>query len=146
MSKVSIELDLKVVQTAINAKVAPAVAAVLSTVDLPGLIEGALLKEAPKPSRYASLISIFDDRAVGSARAIDGMIDAAIHDIAKEYVKTAVEGERPRIEAAFEKALRASQSKLAKTMVSTLVDGLEADWSFELQTTATVKEPERSYD
>jgi len=143
-STVSIELDLAVVQEAIHAKVQPAVEAILSTVDLPSLIEKALLKEQPIPSRYSlTAMMYWADSRLG--RPIDALVDDALAEAAKAYVAAAVKAERPKIEAAFQKMLSNSSSKLARTMFRALNGALESDWGFTINTQIEAKEPSR-YD
>ncbi len=146
MSKVHIELDLEIVQKVIHARIQPAVDEILDGVDVPALIKKALLKK-PEGGRdyYTTAMYMMGYGGRASGPAVEQLIDSAIYSAAKIYVENAVERERLNLEAAFEKMLRNSSSKLAKTMVASLQSGLKNDWSFTIDTQIGVKEPEREY-
>lgn len=137
MSKVSIELDLKVVQDAIHAKVAPVVDEILAGVDIPALIKEALLKKPDREDFYLPMMGYRRPQA-----PVDDLVDAAVADAARTYVKNAIEGERAKLEAAFSKMLQNSSSKIAKTMVKALTDGMDGDWRFAIDTKITPTVPD----
>ncbi len=145
MSKISIELDLDVVQEAIHAKVQPAVDDILSRYDIPKLIKDELLKEKePDNDMYVSMYYMMRGASAGKGRPLlEQLIETSVRELAEQYIKGWVEKERPRIEDAFETMLRDSTAPLAKKMYSTLSDALGDKWQFELETTLSPKEPDR---
>lgn len=154
MSKVSIELDLSVVQEAINAKVRPAVEAVLSKYDLPALIkqklEGKDLRSGgiPMMAYYDVMLSRLGGRTddKNAPRVIDTMVNDAISTLAKEYVEKAVKSDSKRIEIALRDMMRDSPNALVKTLLAAIESGFENDWAFTMKTEVAPKEIERYSD
>lgn len=149
-NKVTIELDMAVVQKAVNAKVQPAVEKILASVDLPSRIATALLAK-PKSSRgdpYSiGLHQMMMYGGYGDSRApIEGLIDTAINEAAQAFIKKAVAADRNKIEAAFKKMLAESPSRLAKTLLASLENSLANEWTFTLDTKMSAKERDRYYD
>lgn len=147
MSKVSIELDLSIVQEVIHAKVAPAVDAILARYDIPALIEKELITERKDAggSHYMRRYMFMDERNVTPYRVIDNVISGEVRKAAEAYVKAAIEADREKIEGAFKKMIRDNPSRLAHALLSSLENALANDWNFELKAIAEVKEPPRSY-
>lgn len=155
MSKVHIELDLKVVQEAIHAKVRPAVDAILAKVDLPAIIKAKLLEKPAKGKEdsYGGLSALMMMRYSGYGDAgsteplINSLVHSEIQEAATKFVKGAVKKERPALEKAFKRMLASNPDKLAQTLLDSLNGALESDWSFTLDTKIAPKEPDRSsYD
>lgn len=148
MSKVSIELDLSVVQEVIHAKVAPAADTILARYDIPALIEKELIAER-KDDRggRAALMWMHYDMAARQTpyRVIDNVITDEIRKAAEAYVKKAIEADREKIEAAFRKMIRDNPGRLAQALLGSLENALANDWNFELKAIAEVKQPERDY-
>lgn len=140
MSKVSIELDLSVVQEAIHARVQPAVDAILSKYDLTKLIEKELKKPTPV-GRDRYFMSIFGSGE--TVPLVDHLVTTEIRSAAEAFVKGAVANQKDRIERALRKMMADSESTLANTLVASLEQALEANWQFRMETTVTPKEPER---
>lgn len=147
MSKVSIELDLSVVQEVIHAKVAPAVETILARYDIPALIEKELIAErkAPRGDHYGMFMMAHHALDLPPYRVIDSVISVEIRKAAESYVKDAIEADREKIEDAFKKMIRDNPSRLAQALLSSLENALANDWNFELKAIAEVKEPERDY-
>jgi len=149
MAKVTIELDLSVVQKAIKAEVKPAVAAVLAQhYDIKAMITEELLREPTKKDRtddyllrYA-MLGGFGVAPTTGAAGIEQMIRSAIRQAADEYIKVAIDERRDAIYAAFRKMLTNSPDRLVTAFVE-MIEG--ADISLDLATTLSVKEKERSY-
>lgn len=152
MAKVQIELDLAVVQKAIKAEVKPAVAAILAQrYDIKAMIAEELLREPAKSDKDGSdMYSWHMTRMLGyggappqrGQAAVEGMVRAAISEAAQEYIKVAVDEQRDAIYAAFRKMMAASPDRLVNAFVE-MIEG--ADIEFDLATTLSIKEPERSY-
>lgn len=154
MSKISIDLDLAVVQKALHAKVQPAVDKILEGYDLSAMIVREL--EKPVETRQDSLAFTIMahnrmlDTLTGRQRKeeprIVALIQQAIHEAADTYVKDGLKKQTKQLEAAFKKMIEGSSNKLAKTFLASLEGAIEDDWSFELKATVSPKEPERDYD
>lgn len=87
MSKVSIELDLSVVQEVIHAKVAPAVETILARYDIPALIEKELIAERKAASPHYMLMMMDPAHHLPPYRVIDSVISVEIRKAAESYVK-----------------------------------------------------------
>lgn len=144
MSKVSIEIDLSVVQKAINAKVQPAVDAILAKRDIPKLIEAELNRKDRDAGRDYMGYFLAGFGGGGSGRPmIEGLIRDAVYKAAEEFVKKRIKADRAKIEKAFVRMMRESPDVLAKTMLASLDNAINDEWSFEIATKITPKEPER---
>lgn len=135
-STVTIDLDLKIVQQAIDAKVAPAVERILSKIDLEKKIADALTK-LPRPERDYFLQASMLGYSRHELPIIDALLAKAIKDAALEFINKAVAKERPKIEAAFKRMMADSSDKLARTMFSALQGGLKSEWTFDIRTEMT---------
>lgn len=141
MTKITLELDTAVVMKAIHAQVEPAGSAVLASYDIRALVEAELRKKRSSPGHFQSMLYMMEG---GPERpTIDVLIDNAIRDVATAHVKKLVARERPKIEEAFRAEVKASSSRIAKTMFDAFDGAMKDAWSFELVTTAKAKEPER---
>lgn len=147
MSKISIDLDLAVVQEALHAKVQPAVDKILAKYDLPALVAAELEKKPPKEDSYGMVayrMAIFGGYGGGTVGTVlESLISQSIQESAKEYVAAHLKKERVSLETAFEKMLAGSKHALCQAFLRSLESGLEHDWSFEIETTVAVKEPEQ---
>lgn len=149
-TKISIDLDLTVVQDAIHAKVEPVVTDILKKYDLKKLIAAELTRKRPKADSHYGLIPYYMAAMGGGAdhpqTLMEELIRSAVNDAAKAYIKKAVDAQSPKIEAAFRKMLKGSPDKLARTLLASLSGALENNWTFELNTRLTPKEPDRDYN
>lgn len=150
MSSVKIELDLTIVQEAIKTHTLSAVTAILDKhYDIPKMVKDELLREPKKEKEeeYFGFPYIYGHpRAKLSGKAmIEQMVKDAIHEQAEKYVKDGVVKQKKELEVAFRKMMAKSPDKLVKAFLGAIQSGVESDWSFEIDTKVSVKQPPRDY-
>ena len=141
-AKVSVELDLAVVEEAIKAEVAPAVRDVLARhYDIPQMIADELLREPEKKDQdrahdYLTRYIMFSGAPESGRPLVEGLVRSAIKDAAEEYVKLVIDERRDVICAAFRKMMASSPDRLVNAFVE-MIEG--ADLSLELATTLSIE-------
>jgi hypothetical protein len=132
MAKVTIELDLDVVQEAVKANVAPAVAEVLAKhYDIKAMIIEELQRQEEPRSHP---VFYMDMMAGAGAPLITELVRTAVHEAALAHVEAELKNNRPALDAAFRRMMKDSPDALVKAFVD-MIDGGSIDLDLDMTVT-----------